>query len=114
MSKEDHGEIQPSDLNAETIESTYREWFALSKASVRNLNDCRLPIYDFLSIAVDPADCDKDDDTLARDLIAKVARVGDAFLSSRLVIGVDGDGSKNRLAIATAQSFRCKVHGRLV
>lgn len=94
VSKEDHGEIQPSDLNAETIESTYREWFALSKASVRNLNDCRLPIYDFLSIAVDPADCDKDDDTLAQELIAKVAGVGDAFLSSRLVIGVDGDGQK--------------------
>jgi hypothetical protein len=96
IDKEGYGEIDASELDGEKIAAAHREWFAFSKATIRSMANrpdsgpMSLPIYDFLSITVDANEAELDDVTLEQALIAKVAQVGDAFVSSQMTIKVDG------------------------
>ncbi|HSP41807.1 MAG TPA: hypothetical protein VLO11_02950, partial [Luteolibacter sp.] len=60
VEREDDGEIGPDDVNAEAVEAIHRNWFALSRASIKGKGEIHLPIYDFLAISL--ADGDKDDE----------------------------------------------------
>ena len=99
IDKEGHGEIDASELDGAKIEAAHREWFAFSKATLRSMAEradsgpLRLPIYDFLSITIDPAEAALDDHALEQALIAKVARAGDAFISSELTLQGPGGGT---------------------
>jgi hypothetical protein len=99
IDKEGYGEIDASELDGAKIEAAHHDWFAFSKATLRSMSEradsgpLRLPIYDFLSITIDPGEAALDDHALEQALIAKVARAGDAYLSSELTMQAPGGGT---------------------
>lgn len=95
VEKEGYGPIAAEDLGAEAVEATHAEWFGLSMRMLDRMGEGgQLPIFGFLSLAIEPGDRGKDAETLERDLIARLAGFGEAFLSSRMVLEMDGVGQK--------------------
>ena len=95
VEKEGYGPIAAEDLGGEAVEATHAEWFGMSMRMLGSMGDGgQLPIFGFLSLKIEPGDRAKDAATLERDLIARLAGFGDAFLSTQMVLGIDGVGEK--------------------
>jgi len=94
VEKEGYGKIEAESLSAEAVEATHRDWFSFSKASIRQEGEHKLPIFNFLALKIESGDSAKTDEVLETELIERLAAFGDAFISSRMVIGIDGVGQK--------------------
>jgi len=94
VTRDGEGPLTTTELSGEAIEALHREWFALGKASVKGKEGFRMPIHASFLLTLEKQDVEKSDDELERELIARVAQLGDAFISTRMQISDGDQGSK--------------------
>ncbi len=91
LEKEGYGPIDQEALGGEEIEKTHKEWFSLSRHSAaQSGGTMSMPVYGFLSLTLTPEEAQEEEEVLEQKLIDQLAPYGEAFLSSRMQVGVGG------------------------